>query len=68
MSIASRGHSIVDVRENGGTGELIIQKLLPKAKWLINDNAGRFVLSGAGIALLPTHEGERWRAGRIRLT
>lgn len=57
------GHSIVDVRENAWRhqGELTSSEgLFPQAKWLINDNAAleRFILSGAGIAMLPTFEGE----------
>jgi DNA-binding transcriptional LysR family regulator len=56
-------HSIADVRGiqwiyNGKP--LGMRKALPKPRWLINDSAvlERFVLSGAGLALLSTIEGE----------
>ena len=60
-------HSMIDSREvewryhgqpldNAGA--------MPPAKWCINDSATleRFALSGAGIALLPTMEGDAWVA------
>lgn len=56
-------HSIVDVRpvQWHRNGEPVDKaKALPAPRWLINDSATleRFVLSGAGLAFLPTLEGE----------
>jgi DNA-binding transcriptional LysR family regulator len=58
-------HSIVDVRNvpwtrNGAA--LKFQQSLPKPRWLVNDSAAleRFALSGAGLALLMTLEGDAW--------
>ena len=58
-------HSIVDVggiRWNYNGVPLSEPKALPNPRWLINDSAAleRFVLSGAGLALVSTFEGEGW--------
>jgi len=60
-------HSIVDVRgfQWNRSGKAYGKpKALPTPRWLINDSAAleRFALSGAGLALLDTIEGEDWTA------
>jgi DNA-binding transcriptional LysR family regulator len=60
-------HSIVDVRGgqwNRNGKPYGKSQALPTPRWLINDSAAleRFALSGAGLALLPTFEGEGWAA------
>ena len=58
-------HSIVEVRNLAWTrngAALKFQQSLPKPRWLVNDSAAleRFALSGAGLALLMTLEGDVW--------
>ena len=64
-------HSIVDVRATHWTRQGKLQKeplMLPSPRWLINDASAleRFALSGGGLALMNTVEGDRLVAqGRL---